>query len=196
MFRGLDVSVLAGHVPNMENLRTQSGGGAMPIPMRLDEYLIESQISPSAFARRIGVGRATVHRYISGERFPEPQIIHRIHSVTEGRVNANDLMRGWFEALERNPGDARPEYPWTRETRTERLKADRAFQEMMDEPNEGADVSPVIREALKTLGMRSRIDEYGDLYLDGRKTRPADIVKKANVLRWERRLPKLHYPGA
>jgi len=168
----------------------------MPAPMRLDEYLIENRISPSAFAERIRVGRATVHRYIRGERFPEPQIIHRIQSVTEGRVTANDLMRGWFEALERNPGDERPDYPWSRETAQERMEADKAFQKMMRQPLEGDGISPVLQEALKTLGMRARIEKNGDLYLDGRKTRSVEIVKRANTLRWERRLPKLEYPGA
>lgn len=60
--------------------------------MRLDTYLDSKSIPDSDFAVLIGVSRQTVHRYKSGERFPEPPILSKISEVTNGEVTANDFV--------------------------------------------------------------------------------------------------------
>jgi transcriptional regulator with XRE-family HTH domain len=60
--------------------------------MRLAEYLENSKISPAEFSRLIGVSQASVSRYAAGLRFPEPDILVRIKSATDGAVTADDFL--------------------------------------------------------------------------------------------------------
>ncbi|MEO0438799.1 MAG: helix-turn-helix transcriptional regulator [Pseudomonadota bacterium] len=78
----------------------QTGDLGYPLPwrgataggMKLSDYLIAQQLDPAEFARRIGVGRMSVHRYIRGERFPRPEVLQRIHQATAGQVTPNDFL--------------------------------------------------------------------------------------------------------
>lgn len=60
--------------------------------MNLRPYLEENGISPAEFAREIRVEPASVHRYLSGERIPRPEILERIIQATNGAVQANDFF--------------------------------------------------------------------------------------------------------
>jgi len=62
--------------------------------MTLREYLHNQDISPSEFARRIGVTVTSVYRYRDGIRRPDKQVMPRIVSATQGQVTANDF---WLE---------------------------------------------------------------------------------------------------
>lgn len=60
--------------------------------MQLALYLSQNDISDSDFAERIGVKRQAVHRYKTGERFPERAVLQKIIEATDGAVTANDFM--------------------------------------------------------------------------------------------------------
>lgn len=60
--------------------------------MKLDAYLSEKKISAAQFASMIKAkSKATVHRYITGARFPSREMLHNIHDATGGSVTANDF---------------------------------------------------------------------------------------------------------
>lgn len=54
--------------------------------MRLIEYLDESGISISEFARTLGVSRASIHKYCKLERVPSIPLLIRIKHATDGEV--------------------------------------------------------------------------------------------------------------
>ena len=54
--------------------------------MRLIEYLDESGISISEFARSLGVSRASIHKYCKLERVPSIPLLIRIKQETNGEV--------------------------------------------------------------------------------------------------------------
>lgn len=60
--------------------------------MQLAAYLEREKISDSEFANRIGVSRQAVHRYKSGDRFPERPVLAGISEATGGAVTANDFV--------------------------------------------------------------------------------------------------------
>ncbi|MEM6259412.1 MAG: helix-turn-helix transcriptional regulator [Planctomycetota bacterium] len=188
--------------------------------MKLSDYLITQQLGPAEFARRIGVGRMSVHRYISGERFPRPDVLARIARETAGQVTPNDFLTQVSDDLNlttasspetekqepftqpvsgrSNNGDGdlvgRPLYPWSRLTANEQQVLDDAYDDMMDEPPEGSGLSPVVQEALETLiGRASHCNDQ--FKLDGRVTRITCLIEEANRVRRREGLPLLRYPG-
>lgn len=60
--------------------------------MTLSEYLSTTETSASAFAAKLGVSQVTVHRYVTGKRFPDKDTILRIEKLTDDRVRPAD----WF----------------------------------------------------------------------------------------------------
>jgi transcriptional regulator with XRE-family HTH domain len=60
--------------------------------MQLATYLSQKEISDGDFAEAIGVSRQAVHRYKTGERFPERAVLQKIAEATGGNVTANDFM--------------------------------------------------------------------------------------------------------
>lgn len=164
--------------------------------MKLADYLITQNLSPTAFAKRIGVGRMTIHRYIKGERQPCARITDLIYRATQGQVTAHDFWLSRMEFLNRDSSEPRKTYPWSRETAAEREAIEDAFTEMLSEPLEGLSLSPVLQEAISTLGTRAQAQTDGTFFLDGRLIRPVDLVKRANTVKKEQEEPLLRYPGA
>lgn len=192
----VDIVILLCIVPAMEPKQEPFFQHCYHRCMKLAAYLIAQNLTPAMFARQIGVGRMTIHRYISGERQPTAQITDLIHKATQGQVTAQDFWLTRMDWLNRKPDSERPFYPWSRETAVERQKADDAFDAMMDEPLEGFSLSPVLQEAIEALGNRAQAQADGSLLLDGRPIRPVDLVRRANIVRDEQGKPLLHYPGA
>ena len=60
--------------------------------MKLSEYLADKQISVADFAVGIGVERQSVHRWLSGQRFPDRVMLSKIMAATDGLVTANDFI--------------------------------------------------------------------------------------------------------
>lgn len=59
--------------------------------MRLNEFLMQSGLSKSAFARMIGTTTATVSRVGDGLVVPRRELLRRIYEATNGQVTPNDL---------------------------------------------------------------------------------------------------------
>ena len=59
--------------------------------MTLQDWLTAQDLSPAAFARKIGKPQATVQRYVSGKRIPQPEEMALIVKETGGAVTANDF---------------------------------------------------------------------------------------------------------
>jgi len=60
--------------------------------MQLREYLSAEKVSIPDFARAIEVSVQTVHRYLSGQRMPRPEIMQKIKEETGGAVQPNDFF--------------------------------------------------------------------------------------------------------
>lgn len=60
--------------------------------MMLRTYLDQHAVSTTQFAERIGVSLAALHRYLTGERTPRPEVLERISRVTQGCVQPNDFF--------------------------------------------------------------------------------------------------------
>lgn len=65
--------------------------------MKLETYLTENKIKPSAFAAEIGVSPSTITRILNGERSPGLPLVMLIKERTSGAVTPEDF----FEAKER-----------------------------------------------------------------------------------------------
>lgn len=62
--------------------------------MKLSDWLSSNEIKDADFADRIGVSRQALHRYKTGKRVPERDVMFRIVSETSGSVTANDFYEG------------------------------------------------------------------------------------------------------
>ena len=63
--------------------------------MKLDTYLSENKIRPTAFAVNIGVSPSTITRVLKGERSPGFDLVMKIKAATDGAVAADD----WYEHI-------------------------------------------------------------------------------------------------
>lgn len=61
--------------------------------MKLAKYLSDHGLNEPAFAAKLGVGQATINRYVNNKRFPGPDMIERIRVATGGKVKVTD----WYE---------------------------------------------------------------------------------------------------
>ena len=59
--------------------------------MNLPSFLLKRQISQAKFAEIIAESPQTVSRYVNGTRIPEPSIMQKIYTATDGLVTANDF---------------------------------------------------------------------------------------------------------
>jgi transcriptional regulator with XRE-family HTH domain len=60
--------------------------------MTLSDFLAQHEIPDAVFAERIGVTRQSLHRYKSGDRRPEWDVLERIVRETNGAVTPNDFI--------------------------------------------------------------------------------------------------------
>jgi len=59
--------------------------------MKLQDYLLNGEISEAAFGNQVGVSQVAIHRYVVGQRIPAREIMHKIIAVTDGAVTADDF---------------------------------------------------------------------------------------------------------
>lgn len=70
--------------------------------MTLDDYLEKEKMSPSDFARRIGLHRSTICLWRMGVRLPSRDNAIAISDITNGQVTYLDFLEGY-----RNGGKSR-----------------------------------------------------------------------------------------
>lgn len=68
--------------------------------MKLATYLAERGQSQAEFARRIGVSRQTVNKYVLAQRIPHRRVMPRIVKQSGGQVRVGD-----FYASDADPAD-------------------------------------------------------------------------------------------
>ena len=59
--------------------------------MKLRSFLKFNGISNKEFSGKLGISNVSLSRYISGDRFPNTKILHKIYRLTDGLVDANDF---------------------------------------------------------------------------------------------------------
>lgn len=59
--------------------------------MKLRDFLSARDMSEAQLGRLLGIGQATVNRYVRGERIPRLEVMRRIVEVTEGEVGPADF---------------------------------------------------------------------------------------------------------
>ena len=61
--------------------------------MKLADYMYKHGITPAQLRRMLGVrSRATISRYLSGDRIPSHKIRLKIQRLTNGQVTLEDLL--------------------------------------------------------------------------------------------------------
>jgi hypothetical protein len=68
--------------------------------MQLHEYLASEKVPIPAFAEQISVSVQAVHRYLSGDRIPRVDVMDRIKTATDGKVQPNDFYASRQQAAE------------------------------------------------------------------------------------------------
>lgn len=61
------------------------------VPMKLDEYMKQQDLTDESFGRRIGVNRLQVLKYRHGNAKPREEVMQKIHDESDGQVTANDF---------------------------------------------------------------------------------------------------------
>jgi hypothetical protein len=161
--------------------------------MKLADYLHRHRITPSTLRRDLGVrSRATVLRYLSGERIPEPRLLQKIIDLTRGHVQLTDFLSPELpECAVRvtlSCGSSRLVFPWT--TRNAELDASLSADDEEDDSP-----SLALQKALAILGPRVH-RRSAEIYLvDERMTDVRGVIQAANrMLRlWGK--PTIPYPG-
>ncbi|MDP3340181.1 helix-turn-helix domain-containing protein [Frigidibacter sp.] len=92
--------------------RTTSGAGVTPTPQHLRamfghnlRQLVAGEPTVADLCRRLGINRSQFNRYLQGEAFPRPDILHRI--CAHFRVDARILLEP-LEAQRPGPAPATP----------------------------------------------------------------------------------------
>lgn len=60
--------------------------------MRLEEYILEEELSERQFASLVDVSHAHINNIIRGRRTPSIYLIKKIEELTQGKVSLNDLL--------------------------------------------------------------------------------------------------------
>ena len=68
--------------------------------MRLNQYLVENQMSASRFAKNLDVTPVAVWKWLNGKSLPSGANMARIDRITDGHVTSID----WFEDGQESEG--------------------------------------------------------------------------------------------
>lgn len=155
----------------------------------------ERGLTPATLQRRLGLrSRATVTRYLTGDRAPAPRVLERLIALTGGLVTHEDFIDAspprCAEVIDGPDGEPVLVFPWTpgREALTARMFApDEADEEFL----------PPVRRALAALGdrVRPRPPRHSGLFtLDGRLVDTRGLVRAANAALANRGERPIAYP--
>ncbi len=60
--------------------------------MKLKQYIRQSRMTQTQFAKQTGLSLSSVSRIISGERQPSLRVMQIIYQATDGKVRADDFF--------------------------------------------------------------------------------------------------------
>ena len=61
--------------------------------MKLKQYIRQSRMTQTQFAKQTGLSLSSVSRIISGDRQPSLRVMQSIYQATNGKVRADDFFR-------------------------------------------------------------------------------------------------------
>jgi len=153
----------------------------------------------------VGVkSRTTIHRYLSGERLPSPEVALRIYEATDGQVAFRDFVvtyqRRGNQADSNEKAHAHEnhpeEFPWSRLEAYAERKTQEALEAMLKEPPEEDRLSPPVAKAIDLLGERVSVNARQTRFkLDGRPAGLKEIMRAANTLLKVSGMMPIAYPG-
>jgi len=166
--------------------------------MKLDLYLSQNQISISKFTKMLGLGsRASLYRYMSGERMPSQDLVIKIMQLTGNAVTANDFV----------VGDTAASIPKTQRARwnpdcilsaqyNHKTIYDRDFYiQFLERSAANENITFPLWQALQLLKDRLKIQSNGELRLDGVISTVAQVIAAANKLLAMSGDPLIFYPN-
>ncbi|MCC6970565.1 MAG: hypothetical protein IT434_10120 [Phycisphaerales bacterium] len=165
--------------------------------MKLADYLHTARITPAKLRRDLGIrGRSTVTRWLTGERIPSHQMIHRLTLYTKGAVQLVDYLDRrtlprCATVVTLPEGRRKIVLPWSNRD----AELDACLAALEDEEREADAHSPPIQRALATLGPRAKPDREGLFIVDGRPIDARGLIVAANkqLAAWGQEL--IQYPG-
>jgi len=60
--------------------------------MRLNQYLVQNQMTAAAFARQVGVSNVAVWKWLNGKCMPTGKHMVEIDQLTDGQVTSTDWI--------------------------------------------------------------------------------------------------------
>jgi hypothetical protein len=181
-----------GHVRIVNGVLASRDSSRTCLPMKLADYLFNSGLAPSDVQGELGIkSRSTMYRYLTGERRPRREMMQRITTLTNGKVQEQDFADNQLPdcvvVIRRGDGKLSAVLPWS--TMNGRLEQARRTAE---EPEH--ELSTPVRRALWLLVPRA-VHHGGDRFtLDGRESGLRLIMQEANALLKARGLSPIPYP--
>lgn len=163
--------------------------------MKLADWLYRHRLQPAALRKLLKVrSRATVTRYLTGERLPNPEMMRTIARITQGAVQSGDFLdpspAQCEETVTLKDGRTKSVFPWTPEW--EQWLVEREAVLIRDDRG----VPAVIEKAMGTLGTRVCLGHEPGLYLiDGNLRDARGLIRAANRVLAHQGKPLLDYPG-
>jgi transcriptional regulator with XRE-family HTH domain len=71
-----------------------------PSMNKLEQYCKARKWGPGDLAKRLGVHRNSVDRYLRGERRPSWEVLERLKVLTKGKIKADDFLPEKLKAAE------------------------------------------------------------------------------------------------
>lgn len=158
--------------------------------MKLADYLYENSMTPSQLRTMLGVkNRSTIHRYLLGERVPNPETMLKITRLTRFQVGLADFLDSsppnCARIVDDEHGVPRIVLPWSPDYR----KDDHT-------PSSSGDpLTGPVQRAIDLLEGRARFTPRGVFLLDGRVCDLKDIMRAANRVLESRGEQPIPYPG-
>lgn len=158
--------------------------------MKLADYLYENSMTPSQLRTMLGVkNRSTIHRYLLGERVPNPETMLKITRLTRFQVGLADFLNSsppnCARIVDDEHGVPRIVLPWSPDYRKDDYAPSRR----------GDPLTGPVQRAIDLLEGRARFTPRGVFLLDGRVCDLKDIMRAANVLLESRGEQPIPYPG-
>lgn len=170
-------------------------------------------MTPGQLRRMLGVkNRSTIHRYLLGERVPNPETMLKITRLTHFRVGLADFLNSsppnCARIVDDEHGVPRIVLPWSPDYPRDddpfvtpvagpglRPGGSRRAEAATGQRSEDDDLSRPVRRALWLLEGRAVFTRSGTFLLDGRICDLKDIVRAANAILQSRGEKPIPYPG-